>query len=59
MRKIEAQKAEAQRKEKIAEIEEVACDLHDAYFGNEFDRDSLFRAEEYLMEFISRLKGEN
>jgi hypothetical protein len=59
MRKIEAQKAESQRREKIAEIEEVACDLHDAFFGNEFDRDSLLRAEEYLMEFVRFLKEGN
>lgn len=59
MRKIEAQKAEAQRREKIAEIEEVACDLHDAFFGNAYDRESLLRAEEFLMEFVQYLKEGN
>jgi hypothetical protein len=45
--------------EKIAEIEECACDLHDAFFGHEFDRDALLRSEEFLMEYVNFLKGIN
>jgi hypothetical protein len=59
LRAIEAKKEADALKEKIAEIEECACSLHDAYFGNEFDRDALLRSEEYLMELVRYLKGQN
>ena len=59
LRELEAKKEASALKEKIAEIEECACDLHDAFFGNEFDRDSLLKAEEFLMEFINYLKERN
>lgn len=45
-REHEARQERKKLIEKIAEIEECACDLHDAYFGNEFSRESLLKSEE-------------
>jgi hypothetical protein len=59
LRELEAKKEASALKEKIAEIEECACDLHDAYFGNEFSRESLLRSEELLIEFICYLRRQN
>lgn len=59
LREFEAKQERKKLADKIAEIEECACDLHDAYFGNEFSRESLLRSEELLIEFICYLKREN
>lgn len=59
MRAIEANKEAEALRDKIAEIEECAVALHDAFFGNEFDRDALLRSEEFLMMFIQYLKEGN
>jgi hypothetical protein len=59
LREFETKQERKKLVEKIAEIEECACDLHDAFFGNAYDRESLLRAEEYLMEFVQYLKGRN
>jgi predicted secreted Zn-dependent protease len=59
LRAIEAKKEAEALKDKIAEISECAVALHDAFFGNEFDRDALLRSEEFLMMFIQYLKGNN
>jgi predicted secreted Zn-dependent protease len=59
LRAVEAKKEAEALKDKIAEISECAVSLHDAYFGNEFDRDALLRSEEYLIEFMQYLRGRN
>ncbi len=59
LRAIESKKEADALKDKIAEIEECAVSLHDAYFGNEFSRESLLKSEELLIEFIFYLKREN
>lgn len=59
LRDLEAQKERKDLADKIAEIEECSVQLHDAYFGNEFDRDALLKSEEYLMEYVNFLKGIN
>ena len=58
-REHEARQEKKKLIEKISEIEECACDLHDAYFGNEFSRESLLKSEELLIEFICYLKRQN
>lgn len=59
LRDLEAQKERKDLVEKISEIEECSVALHDAYFGNEFDRDALLKSEELLIEFMQYLKEMN
>jgi hypothetical protein len=59
LRDLEAQKERKDLADKIAEISECSVALHDAFFGNEFDRDALLRSEELLIEFMQYLKEMN
>lgn len=59
LRNFEAKKAKEDLKTKIAEIEECSVQLHDAFFGNYFDRDALLKSEELLIEFMQYLKEMN
>jgi hypothetical protein len=59
LRDFEAKKERADLKTKISEIEECSVALHNAHFGNEFDRDALLRSEELLIEFMQYLKRMN
>ncbi len=57
--KFRDEQIKAKRADLIAEIEECAVDLHDAYFGNEFSRESLLKSEEFLMMYAGFLRGLN
>lgn len=49
----------AKRQIIIEHIEECACELHNAYFGEDFSREALLKSEEFLSEFASYLKSLN